>query len=138
MKRWMLIFGILDLCTVATYLLRVPAELLGLVRGHWLLNATCLLMMASLVISGAALLRGQRWGFYFNYVQFPVRLFLAFLSFAWLALLILPAHPSIMLNEAIWGTVVALEGVRLGITIMLHAGRESREQDRLRRWIVAA
>jgi hypothetical protein len=79
-------------------------------------------MMASLIVSGVGLVRGQRWAFYLNYAQFPIRLLLALLSFAWLAMLILPPHPSIFFNEAVWGIAVALEGIRLGITIMLHAG----------------
>ena len=86
-----------------------------------MLNAVSLLMMASLVASGVGLLRGQRLAFYLNYAQFPVRVLLAFLSFAWLALLILPADPSIRFNEVVWGSAIALEGIRLGITIMFHA-----------------
>jgi hypothetical protein len=68
------------------------------------------------------LLTGQRWAFHLNYVQFPVRLLRAYLSFSWLALMILPSQPSVMFNEAVWGTAVALEGIRLGITVMLHVG----------------
>ncbi len=52
-----------------------------------------------------------------------MRLLLGFLSFSWTALLILPNQPTILANEIVWGTAVALEGIRLGITIMLHAGR---------------
>src|SRR5689334_20951448 len=119
MRRWMLIFGLLDLGVVLTYAARIPGELRGL-ASQPLLNAACLLMMASLAVSGVALVRGRRWAFYLNYVQFPVRLLLAFLSFSWLALLILPSQPSVIFNEAVWGTAVALEGIRLGITVMLH------------------
>jgi hypothetical protein len=122
MRKWMVLFGILDLGIVATYAARVPGEFRGL-TSQPLLNTACLLIMASLVVSGVALLRGQSWAFYLNYVQFPVRLVLAFLSFSWLAMLILPSHPSILLNEAVWGAAVAMEGIRLGITIMLHSRR---------------
>ncbi len=120
MRRWMLIFGLLDFGIVATYATRVPGEIRGL-TSQPMLNAVSLLMMASLVASGVGLLRGQRLAFYLNYAQFPVRVLLAFLSFAWLALLILPADPSIRFNEVVWGSAIALEGIRLGITIMFHA-----------------
>jgi hypothetical protein len=86
-------------------------------------------MMASLVVSGVALVCGYRGGFWLSYLQFPARLLLAFLSFSWLALLILPAHPSVALNEAVWGTAVAFEGVRLGITTMSHAGSGGRQHN---------
>jgi hypothetical protein len=128
MRRWMLIFGLLDLGVVLTYATRVPGEFRGL-ASQPLLNAVCLLMMASLALSGIALIRGQHWTFYLNYLQFPVRLVLAFLSFSWLALLILPSQPSVMLNEAVWGTAVALEGIRLGVTVMLHVGRRGQQHN---------
>jgi len=124
----MLIFGLLDLGVVLTYASHIPGELRGL-ASQPLLNAACLLMMASLAVSGVALMRGYRWAFYLNYAQFPGRLLLAFLSFSWLALLILPSQPSVMLNEAVWGTAVAFEGIRLGITIMLHVGRRSQQHN---------
>ena len=137
MRRWMLLFGVLDLGVVLTYAAGVPGELRGL-ASQPLLNVACLLMMASLGVSGVALLCGHRWGFYLNYLQFPVRLLLAFLSFSWLALLILPPPPGIVLNEVVWGTAVALEGIRLGITIMLHANRGGQRHSQPLQWTVPA
>lgn len=137
MRRWTSLFGMLDLGIVATYAVRVPREFRGL-ASQPLPNVACLVMMASLAVSGVALIRGRRWAFYLNYLQFPVRLLLAFLSFAWLALLVLPSQPSVLLNEAVWGTAVALEGIRLGITIMLDAGRRGPQQNQPLPWTVPA
>jgi hypothetical protein len=133
----MLIFGILDLGIVATYATQVPWEFRGL-TSQPMLNAACLVMMASLVVSGVGLLRGKYWAFYLNYAQFPVRLLGAFLSFAWLATILLPDHPSILFNEAVWGSAVALEGIRLGITIMLHVGRRGQQHKPPMQWTVPA
>jgi hypothetical protein len=128
MRRWMLIFGVLDLGVVATHAVRVASYLRGL-SSQPMLNAACLLLMASLIVSGVALLSGHRWGLTLNYFQFPVRLALGLLSFSWLAMLILPSQPSIMLNEAVWGIAIALEGIRLGITIMLHASHRGQQHN---------
>jgi hypothetical protein len=128
MRRWMLVFGVLDLGIVATHALRVTSYLRGL-SFQPMLNTACLVLLASLIVSGVALLGGHRWGFTLNYFQFPARLALGFLSFSWLAMLILPSQPSIMLNQAVWGTAIALEGIRLGITIMLHASHPGQQHN---------
>ena len=121
MKRWMYVFGILDLGILLTYAPRVPGYLRDL-QSQPILNTACLLMMASLAVSGVALLFGRQWVLYVNYMQFPARILLAFLSFSWLAFLLLPTQASVMQHQAVWVPVVALEGIRLGITVMLHLG----------------
>ena len=118
MRRMMIIFGVFDLGIVATYSGRIPAYLRNLGGQPWL-SAICLTVMASLVISGYGLLRGRRWAFFLNYVQFPFRVALAFLSFTWLADLVAPNSSPAAFHEAVWVSAVALEGVRLGLTIML-------------------
>jgi hypothetical protein len=119
MRRMMIIFGVLDLGIVATYAGRVPAYVYGLGRQPWL-NLTCLAVMASLIISGYGLVRGRQWALILNYFQFPFRVALAFLSFTWLAEFLAPNSASIPLHEAVWVSAVAVEGIRLGLTIMLN------------------
>ncbi len=121
MRRLMILFGLLDFGIVATYGPRVPRLVHGLAHQPWL-NSACLLMLVSLLVSGFGLIRARQWALVLNYLQFPFRLILAFLSFAWLAQLVLPAHPTILTNEAVWGSAVVIEGIRLGISIMLHVG----------------
>ncbi len=67
MRRWMIIFGLLDRGIVATYAARLPVYVRGLMSQPWL-NGACLLMTVSFVVSGVALLYGRRWAFYLNYV----------------------------------------------------------------------
>ncbi len=125
MRRLIFIFGLLDLSIVAIYPVKIPHYLRGITAQPWL-NGICLLMMVSLVVSGYALLRDRRWAFIVNYVQFPFRIVLAFLSFAWLAELILPLSPSMLFHELVWISAIALEGIRLGLTIMMHYHRRRR------------
>jgi hypothetical protein len=118
MRRMMILFGVLDLGIVATYAARVPSYLRNLDAGPWL-SIACLAVMASLVVSGYGLLRGRNWALVLNYVQFPFRVALAFLSFAWLAELVAPNSSPVQFHEAVWVSAVAIEGIRLGLTIML-------------------
>lgn len=128
MRRIMILFGLFDLGIVFTYATHIPANIRDLGHQPWLCG-TCLLMLASLVVSAYGLVRGRQWALVLNYVQFPFRVALAFLSFGWLAQLVLPQNPSIQLHEAVWVSAVALEGVRLGISIMLHRGDRSQRHD---------
>ena len=119
MKRLMIIFGLLDLSIVATYAGRVPTYLRGHDDQMWV-NIACLTVMMSLLVSAYGLLRGRVWSLVLGYVQFPFKIALALLSFAWLAQIILPADPSMLFHQSIWIAAVAVEGVRLGLTIMVH------------------
>jgi hypothetical protein len=119
MRRIWLIFGLLDLALVATYANRLPAEIRYFGYSPWI-STICLLMMGSLVASGYGLLRGREWALVLNYIQFPFRIALAFLSLTWLAELIEPAHATLRAHEMVWMSIIAVEGVRLGVTIILH------------------
>jgi hypothetical protein len=123
MKRLIACFGLLDLGIVAVYLPRVPEYAHALIHGPiatQVVCGICLLVMASLAASGVGLLRGRRWAMALNYIQFPFRIALAFLSFGFVAELLLLGQPSAQFGEAVWMSIVAIEGLRLGLTMMLH------------------
>jgi len=42
------------------------------------------------------------------------------MSLAFIARAMLPQSPSVALNEAVWMSCAAIEGFRLGLTVMLH------------------
>jgi hypothetical protein len=134
MRRLMILFGLLDFGIVATFAIRIPRLIHGLAEHPWV-SAACLIMIASLCASAYGLIRIREWALVLNYVQFPVRLLLAFLSFGWLAQLVLPAHPSILVNEMVWGSAVAVEGIRLGITIILHFSGRGQQHNPPLLWI---
>jgi hypothetical protein len=126
MRRLMFIFGLLDLGIVATYAPRVPAYFHDL-GSQPFLSIACLTVMASLVVSGYGLLRGRTWAMILNYVQFPFRVALAFLSLTLLAQLLAPIGAPVQFHEVVWVSAVGVEGIRLGLTIMLQA-RGPRQQ----------
>lgn len=91
-----------------------------LLRGDPLAITLCLANVLVL-FSLLAWWSGHPLRFALSYVLFPLRIAFALLSFAWLAdfaLVLLPSGPR--LDEAVWLVAIVLEGVRLGITIMLH------------------
>lgn len=127
MRRLTIFFAVLDVGILMTYAVRVPGYFTGLSHQP-VLNLICLLVTAAIAASVYGLFRGHLWAFTLNYVLFPFRFMLAFLSLIWLALLILPPQPSVRLSEAVYGVAFAFEGLRLGLTIMLHV--EGRRQQR--------
>ncbi|HEX8340901.1 MAG TPA: hypothetical protein VF624_08340 [Tepidisphaeraceae bacterium] len=133
MRPLMIFFGLLDVGIVVTYCRGVPQDVSNLSHQP-ILTLVCLFVMASLVASAYGLLRDRHWVFILNYILFPFRLLLAFLSLIWLAFLVLPAQPSILLNEVVYGFAVAFEGVRLGLTIMLHVERRRQQHNHPLQW----
>jgi hypothetical protein len=130
MKRLIAFFGLLDLGIVVVYFPRVPEYVHALVFGQLATRVVCgicLLVMASLAASGVGLLLGRRWAMALNYMQFPFRIALAFLSFGWVADLMLTGHSSAQFAEAVWMSIVAIEGLRLGMTMMLHYASARKE-----------
>jgi hypothetical protein len=116
MRRLLILFGFFDLSIVAIYANRIPGYASGARHGQWA-SIVCLAMMASLLVSAFGLIRGHAWAPILNYVQFPFRIAFAFLSFMWLAKLVTPAQASAAFTQAVWMSAIALEGIRLGLTI---------------------
>ena len=114
------LFAVLDISYLLTYCGRLPSYLNDAWHGQLL--ASVLLLMNLLVATSAyGFLRERSWRFWLSYLLFPCRIAFAIMSFAWLAELILalsPSHPR--LHEMVWLSAIALEGVRLGVTLMLH------------------
>jgi len=123
MKRLMYIFGVLDAVVVVTHLNRIPYCLRDIAAQPFG-KLGLLIALLSLVVSAIGFFRGDKWVYYLSYAQFPVRIAFALFSLAFVARLILPEDPSVILNEAVWMSCASIEGVRLGLTIMLH--RDSR------------
>jgi len=121
MRLLTIIFGLLDFWAFAAGAVRSPIWVRNLADQTWWWVG-CLLITASLAASSYGLLRGRQWAFYLNYAQFPVRILLGFLSFAFVAWMILPRNPSWPLNTAVWGSAIVLECVRLALTIKGHVG----------------
>jgi hypothetical protein len=119
-RRISILFALLDVSYLLTYCFHVPAMLNSAWHGQRESGAI-LLMYLLLLISAYAFLCERSWRFWFSYVFFPCRIAFGLLSFSWLATLILacsPSHPR--LSEMVWLSAATLEGVRLGITLMLH------------------
>lgn len=133
MRRLTIFFALLDVGILLTYANRVPGYFAGLSHQP-VLNLICLLLTVALAASAYGLFHDRLWAFTLNYVLFPFRLALAFLSLIWLALLILPPQPSVAINEMIYGAAVAFEGVRLGLTIMLHIQHRRQQHNQPLQW----
>ncbi|HEX8322269.1 MAG TPA: hypothetical protein VF595_00025 [Tepidisphaeraceae bacterium] len=129
----MIFFALLDAGVLAAYADRLPGYFTGLSHQP-VLSLICLLAMVALAASVYGLIFDRAWVFALNYVLFPFRLVLALLSLIWLAWLILPPRPSVFLNEIVYGAAVAFEGVRLGLTIMLHVGRRQQQHHHPLQW----
>jgi hypothetical protein len=119
MRRLMVVFGVLDLGVVASHVNRLSSYTVYFSHQP-ILSVICLLMLGSLVASAVGLFRGRSWALVLGYLQFPFRAALEFFSLGWLATMVLPAHASLLVHEFVWMCTAALEGLRLGLTIMIH------------------
>ena len=119
MKVMMMVFGVLDVILVLSRLPRLPTYVRGVVHLQ-IVSAICLVLLITFAITAFGFIRKRHWAFLLSYAQFPFRIALAFMSLGFVAEIILPSNPSTMLNEAVWMSCAALEGVRLGLTVMLH------------------
>ena len=123
MKILMMVFGVLDIVLVLSRLPRLPAYLRGAVNLQ-IVPAVCFVLLITFAITAFGFIRKRRWVFPLSYAQFPFRIALSFMSLGIVAEIILPSSPSIVLNQAVWMFCAALEGVRLGLTIVLHREME--------------
>lgn len=119
MKRLLIVFGVLDLITVAKSIPQI-IQLLGDISDfHWL-TLLNILIYASLIASGYYLIKMEKIGIIISYVQFPLRLLVSFFSLGFLMML-----SSIFQNQsrAMWILTIILgllEIARLVVTIKIH------------------
>jgi hypothetical protein len=123
MKRLILVFGGLDAMIVLMHLNRIPYCLRD-IGAQPFGKIGLLIAILSFGVSAIGFFRAEKWVYYLSYAQFPVRIVFALFSLTFVAKLILPEDPSVLLSEGVWMSCAAIEGIRLGLTIMLH--RESR------------
>jgi len=119
-RRISILFAALDVSYLLTYCYHLPDMLNSAWHGQ-LVSGVVLLMYLLLLVSAYGFLSESSWRFWFSYAFFPLRIAFGLLSFSWLATLILacsPSHPR--LSEMVWLSAATLEGVRLGIILMLH------------------
>lgn len=127
MKRLLILFALLDFATVLSYVPTLPSFVWGM-QHNTALTVICLIMLCGLTASGYGLLQSKKWAFILSYGLFPARLALGFLSLAWVAWALLPNDPSIIVSQSIWGIAATLEGIRLGLTVGIHAEMQKENQ----------
>jgi hypothetical protein len=119
MKKFLVLFGILDLITVLKnynnfYRLVFPNN-----GYHWL-NIVILLIYMSLIISGYLLIRQKKSGIWFSYFQFPLRLLFALFTFGFLMILNRFINDQQIGIQLFTGLLAVLEIGRFIVTIMIH------------------
>jgi hypothetical protein len=119
MKKFLVLFGILDLITVLKnynnfYRLVFPNN-----GYHWL-NVVILLIYMSLIISGYLLIRQKKSGIWFSYFQFPLRLLFALFTFGFLMILNRFINDQQIGIQLFTGLLAVLEIGRFIVTIMIH------------------
>lgn len=119
MKKFLVLFGILDLITVLKnynnfYRLVFPNN-----GYHWL-NVVILLIYMSFIISGYLLIRQKKSGIWFSYFQFPLRLLFALFTFGFLMILNRFINDQQIGIQLFTGLLAVLEIGRFIVTIMIH------------------
>ena len=118
-KRILILFGVLDLISVAESIPEIIRLLVDVTDLHWL-RLLNLIIYASLLASGYYLIRMNKIGIIISYIQFPLRLLVSFFSLGFLMML-----SSLFENQtlAIWilsAILVLAEIARLVLTIQIH------------------
>jgi hypothetical protein len=124
MKVMMTAFGALDIILVLSHLPHLPGYLRGIAQLQ-VVPAICVVLLITFAMTAYSFIAKRSWVFPLSYVQFPFRIGLSFMSLGFVAQILLPPNPSAVFNEAVWMSCAATEGIRLGLTIMLH--REMRK-----------
>jgi len=113
-------FALLDAICLGRFLGSIRFDYLQHQFPLWytVLHSVHIVLLGSLLASAYGLAMERRWAFWLSYAQFPARAIHITLSFGWLTLL------SCWLGSnsyyPLLSVAIALEFVRLGITILVH------------------
>jgi len=116
-KKWLLLFGILDILKIENVITLSTQLLKGEIVIHFL-NVFGIVFCSTIVLTGILLIMNKRAGFILSYIEFPFRLLFAYFPFGFLLWI-----NKIQVSDhiMIWTIAFAiLETARLVLTIWIH------------------
>ena len=119
MKRLLILFGALDIITVAKAYKSIYRMIFETSEFHWI-SLVNILIYVSLLVSGYYLIKQNKLGLWISYAQFPLRLLFAFFSFGFLMILNRLFDGQTIGIQILSGFLLILEIGRLILSIMIH------------------
>ena len=117
MRKWIIVFGILDLLKIEKVLTLIQKLYSGEIVIHFL-NIFGILFCSMVVLTGVLLIRLKKIGFILSYIEFPFRLLFAYFSFSFLLYISRTDLTRNILSMTI--LLAILEIIRIIITINIH------------------
>ncbi len=119
MKRLLVLFGVLDIITLARSF-KLVFNSLEYFSDFFLINLSSIFLYATLISSAYFLIQQNKIGIWFTYIQFPFRMAFFVLSFGFLLVTNHLFNNSAFTYKIILWILIGLEILRLLSTIFIH------------------